>query len=164
MTRMTTSLAALAIALPAAAVAQQEENAVDMADVPQAAMEMATAEAEKLGLSDVTFTSVTLDDDGGTDTYEFLTTAASGKSLEIDVLADGTVEEIEEEIEMGDLPEPVRATLDTELSGFEPSMIEKSTRPDKVVYEFEGMVDGQEIDAEIDEDGSNFMQAGDMEG
>ena len=163
MTRLPTAALTLALAVPTLAHAQ-EENAVDMADVPPAAMEAATAEAGKLGLENAEFTSVALDDDEGTETYEFLTTAANGKSLEIDVLADGTVEEVEEEIEMGDLPEPVLATLDSELSGFEPAMIERSTRPDKIVYEFEGMHDGQEIDAEIDEDGSNFMQAGDMEG
>ena len=163
MTRMTTTALALALVAPTLAFAQ-EENAVDMADVPPAAMEAASAEAGKLGLQDVQFASVSIDPDAGTETYEFLTTAASGKSLEIDVLADGTVEEVEEEIEMGDLPEPVLATLESELSGFEPSMVERSTRADKVVFEFEGMMDGREIDVEIDEDGSNFMQEGDMEG
>lgn len=77
--------------------------------------------------------------------------------LEVDVLEDGTMEKVEEQIEKSALPEAVTKTLAEKLPKFEPTMVEKSTRPNNVViYEFEGTHDGKEIDAEINSDGSNF--------
>ena len=150
--------AALGLAAPALA---QEENEISMDQVPQAAMEAAQAKAEG-----IEFTKAQMDDDEGTETYELSGTMENGMAIEVDVLADGTVEEVEEEIEMSEVPQEVTAALEQNLAGFQPSFIEKSTRDDgaTVVYEFEGQHDGKEIDAEINADGSNFTMNEDTAG
>ncbi len=151
---------ALTLALPATA---QEEATIAMEEVPQAAMDAANT-ANTIGC---TFETVGLDDDEGTATYELAGTMANGMGCEIDVLEDGTVEEIEEQIEMTALPESVTAALEAEMAGFQPEYIEKSTRPaenNAVFYEFEGMHDGKEIDAELAEDGTGFMMNDDTAG
>lgn len=147
----------LALAAPAMA---QEETRVELSAVPAAAMQAAQKAAQG-----VTFETATMDNDEGTETYELGGKLSSGKAIEVDVLADGTIEEVEEEIDAAALPAEVKATLDKELAGFAPEMIEKSTRPEgKVVYEFEGKMDGKDIDAEIDADGQNFKKNDDMAG
>ena len=155
--------AAIGLALPAfsQATGGGDENVISMDEVPQAAM--TAAQENSMG---VEFDQVQIDPDNDTETYEFSGTMESGKSLEVDVLADGTVEEIEEEIDMEAVPQPVSATLDAEVPGMEPSFIEKSTRDDgaTVVYEFEGTLDGQEVDVEVNEDGSGFVNNSDMAG
>lgn len=151
----------LGLAVPAFA---QEENQISMDEVPQAAMEAAQAEADAMGVS---FDSVQMDDDDGTMTFELSGQMTNGMTLEIDVLEDGTVEEIEEEIEMSALPQEVSAALEENLPGFQPDFVEKSTRPaenGRVVYEFEGTHEGSEIDAEINEDGSNYTMNEDAAG
>lgn len=152
--------AALGLAAPAFA---QEENQLSMDEVPEAAR---TAAQENAPGGITEFESVQLDDDGGTETYEFAATKEDGMSIEVDVLADGTVEEIEEEVNMEAVPQQVSATLDQEVPDFQPTFIEKSTREDGslIVYEFEGQHDGQEVDIEINEDGSGFVNNADMEG
>ena len=159
-TVLITSAAALALSLPAFA---QEENAISMDEVPEAALAAAQENAPE-GITE--FESVQIDDDGGTETYEFAATKEDGMAIEVDVLADGTLEEIEEEVAMDAVPQPVSAALDGELPGFEPSFVEKSTREDGslIVYEFEGQHEGQEIDVEIDEDGSNLVRNEDAAG
>ena len=141
--------AAIALAVPAFA---QEEQTITMDQVPAAAMTAAKANA-----NGVEFTAVAMDDDEGTDTYELSGKMANGMAFEVDVLADGTLEEIEEQVEFSAVPEAVRTTLGQNLSGFEPTVSEKSTRPnDVVIYEFEGTHEGKEIDVEINADGTNY--------
>ncbi len=132
-----------------------------MSAVPQAARDAAMANA-----NGVAFDEVQMDDDEGTETYEFSGTMEGGMMLEVDVLADGTVEEIERQIAIEDVPEAVMTTLNAELPGFEPSFIEESTREGgaTVVYEFEGTFEGEEIDAEINADGTGFTRNEDMAG
>lgn len=154
--------AALGLALPALAQAQAnpDESTISMDEVPQEVM--ATAQENAAG---ATFEQVSVENEDGTEIYEFATTK-DGMGFEVDVLADGTLEEIEEEIAMDALPEAVSSALEAELAGFEPSYIEKSTRDDgsTIVYEFEGEHEGQAIDAEIAEDGSNFTMNEDVAG
>ena len=155
--------AAIALALPtfAQTTGGGDENAISMDEVPEAAM--TAAQENAMG---VEFETVQIDPDNETETYEFSGTKADGMMLEVDVLADGTIEEIEEEITMEEVPQAVSAALDSEASGLEPSFVEKSTREDgaTIVYEFEGMLDGQEVDIEINEDGSGFVNNSDMAG
>ena len=156
MNRTLIAMAVLALATP---VMAQEENTLEMSAVPAAAMSAAQALPQAAG---VTFETAAMDDDEGTMTYELAGKMANGLMLEIDVLEDGTIEEIEEQIELSALPAAVKTTLDAELAGFAPTFVEKSTRPDgAVIYEFEGTHEGKEIDAEINADGSNFTMADD---
>lgn len=148
-------LAATAAVIGSAAAAQ-EETTVKMEDVPAVVMEAAMANA-----NGVTFDTVSMDEG----VYEFAGKMASGMGLEVDVMEDGTIEEVEEQIEMAALPAEVTAALTASMAGFTPAYIEKSTRADGVVvYEFEGTVDGKEIDAEINADGTGFVMNDDMAG
>ena len=155
-------LGAAVSALASVALAQ-EETTMTLEEVPQAAMDAAMAQLEGAGIT-ATFDTVAMDDDEGTMTYELSGTMEDGMMVEVDVLEDGTIEEIEREIAMDALPAEVAAALEAELPGFTPTMIEESTRQDgSVVYEFEGTYE-QEIDAEINADGTGFMQNEDTAG
>lgn len=156
MKKIVLAAAAMGFAAPLLA---QEENEMSMEEVPQAVMEAAQAEAERAGAE---LTAAAMDDDA----YELSGTLENGMGFEVDVLEDGTVDEIEEEIEMSEVPEAVTATLEENLSGFEPSYIERSTREGgaQIVYEFEGTHEGTEIDVEINEDGSNYTMNEDAAG
>jgi hypothetical protein len=149
--------AALVLSAAAAAATAQEETPMTMDQVPAAVMEAARA-ANTTGAD---FTSVALDDG----IYEFAGTTADGMGFEIDVAEDGTIEEIERQIAYDALPEAVRAALEAEMPGFEPTYVEESTRADgSVVYEFEGTHEGSEIDAEINADGTGFSRNDDRAG
>jgi uncharacterized membrane protein YkoI len=157
MKRLVLAAAFVVFAVPAGA---QEENAITMEEAPQAAKDAAMSHADG-----VTFETVQIDNDQGTETYEFAGKMANGMQIEVDVLADGSLEEIEEQIEVSAVPPEVMATLEQNLAGFKPEMAEKSTRPDNlVVYEFEGTHDGKEIDVEINADGSNYTSNEDTAG
>jgi len=156
MKQILVAAAMAALAVPALA---QDEQKITMEQVPAAAMEAAKAKA-----NGVEFTAVSMDDEEGTKTYELSGKMQNGMMLEIDVLEDGTVEEVEEEVEMTAVPDAVKAALETNLKGFKPAMAEKSTRADMVVYEFEGAHGGKEIDVEIHEDGSNYTMNDDLAG
>lgn len=147
----------LVMAVP---VLAQDETTIELSAVPAPAMEAAQKAAPR-----ITFETANMDEDEGTATYELSGKMSSGMAIEVDVLADGTVEEIEEQIDSGALPTEVKAALDKEMAGFAPTMIEKSTRPDgTVIYEFEGTHDGKDIDAEINADGTGYQLSEDMAG
>jgi hypothetical protein len=149
-------LSAAALALASGALAQ-EETTMTMEEVPSTVMDAANT-ANTAG---VTFDAVAMDEG----VYEFSGTMESGMGYEVDVMEDGTIEEVEEQIEASELPEAVSDALDTNLAGFTPDYVERSTRADgAIVYEFEGTHEGQTIDAEINEDGSGFMMNEDTAG
>ena len=152
---MKTLFCTTALSVFALAAFAQEETSIPMDQVPAVVAEAAMANA--MG---VTFDNIQLDDG----VYEFSGAMTNGMMLEVDVIEDGSIEEIEEQIAADMLPPAVAAALVANFEGFEPTFIEKSTRADAVVYEFEGMFDGAEIDAEISEDGmtvtSNLDAAG----
>ncbi len=154
----TNTLLAAAVLLSVATVAgAQEETTMTMEEVPAAVMEAATA-ANAMGTE---FESVTMDDG----VYEFAGTGSDGMGYEVDVMEDGTVEEIERQIEASALPAEVAAALEAEMAGFTPDYVEESTRADgAVVYEFEGTHEGQAVDAEINADGTGFTMNEDAAG
>lgn len=153
----TTTLAAAALLSVAAAAQAQEETAMTMEEVPAAVMEAATA-ANTMGTE---FESVAMDDG----VYEFAGTGSDGMGYEVDVMEDGTIEEVEKQVSMDALPAEVTAALEAEMAGFTPDYIEESTRTDgTVMYEFEGTHDGQAIDAEMAADGTGFTMNEDAAG
>lgn len=154
---MKTLLATAALIALAAAASAQEETAMTMDQVPANIMEAATA-ANTFGTE---FASVAMD---GT-VYEFAGTGSDGMGYEVDVLEDGSVEEVERQIAPEALPAPVAAALEAEMAGFVPDYVEESTRADgSIVYEFEGTHEGQAIDAEIAADGTGFTMNEDAAG
>jgi hypothetical protein len=153
----TTLLATAALLAAATAAAAQEETTMTMEEVPANVMEAATA-ANTMGTE---FESVSMDDG----VYEFAGTGSDGMGYEVDVMEDGTVEEVERQIEASALPAEVAAALEAEMAGFTPDYVEESTRADgAVVYEFEGAHEGQAVDAEINADGTGFTMNEDAAG
>ena len=149
-----------ALAVPAFA---QDEQVMTMADVPPPVLARAETIAMSMG---VTIDSVGLDLDNGTATYEFAGKLPSGMAFEIDVDADGTVEELEEQIEAAAVPQPAMDLVARYLPGFAPELVEKSTRGDFVVfYELEGNnAQGNAIDVEVRADGRQILIQDDLAG
>ncbi|MBN2376289.1 MAG: PepSY-like domain-containing protein [Sedimentisphaerales bacterium] len=98
-----------------------------------------------------------------------------GQEVEVEVAEDGTLlsREIDDEDEVGDVdddedednedevevsldevPAAVKATILKEANGAEVEEVEKEVEDGKVVYEAEFMVDGQEVEIEVAEDGT----------
>jgi hypothetical protein len=103
-------------------------------------------------------TSAQLDLDGVAAVYELAGKDADGADVEVDVYADGTLEEIETVIEAADVPAAVTERLSSALPDFKYETVERSIRPTKVGlletwYEF----GGEEADVEIDSRGSQYL-------
>ena len=65
----------------------------------------------------------------------------------------------ENEVSIGDLPTAVRATLDRETRGGRVTEVDKETGSGRVVYSADAMVDGQEWEIDIAEDGTLLSKA-----
>lgn len=93
--------------------------------------------------------------------YE-ITGKKDGKEVEVDVRADGTVEEMEEVIDMKDVPKPASDLFQSEYPEFKVTKVERSTRPYRngqkaTWYEFKGTTkDGAPLDVEVTEDGKYY--------
>ncbi len=157
-TLLAITAAMLLAAASTVAIAQEaDESTMAMADVPAAVMEAATA-ANPTGTE---FETVALDDG----VFEFAGTQEFGMGYEIDVMEDGSIEEIETQIDAAELPAELPATVAAEMAAAELTYIEKSERADGVVvYEFEGTMDGAAVDAEINADGTGYAMNDDMAG
>jgi hypothetical protein len=148
--------ATLAVAISPAAFAQD----MKVEDAPAAVRAVALLAAGGLPLE-----SVALDLDGGIATYEFKTKTERGTQLEIDVTADGHIDELEEEITINDVPGQVTELLARHFPGLKPTFIERSTRGSLAVwYEFEGTHDGRELDIEVRSDGRVILIQDDTAG
>lgn len=125
---------------------ETDESTITMGDVPfnvrTAAMTVASAEG--LEIQEV---NTEVERDGGLN-YEF-----GGEGFEIDITADGSLDEIERTANLEELPQEVQTTLQQLLQGFEQTTVETSTRPEGVlVYEFEGQLGDSQVDIEISAD------------
>ena len=122
---------------------------IPRSEVPLAAMETAVHYAPSL-----IFTRYAYEDEDGLRIYEFEAQDANGHHIELDILADGTLQEIELEITWDEVPIAVQIELYLQNPDFKPKFIEASVRPDgTTVYEFEGTVKGEFTDIEILESG-----------
>ncbi len=123
-------------------------------------------EVAKKALLGVEWTHAEVNHDSGTHesltVYE-ITGTKGGTEMEVDVRADGSVEEVEETIDPKAVPRPVRDLLDGEFPDFKVQKAEKSTRPyrdgSKVVwYELKGTTKADAtIDVEVTEDGKYYV-------
>ena len=107
----------------------QDEDSITMKDVPVEVKAAAQAAGNGTKLD-----KVGLDLDNGTATYELAGKGADGKMIEIDVLSDGTIEEIEQEISMDAVPEAVKKTMAKYMPKFKADKAEKSTRTNFEVF------------------------------
>ncbi len=151
---------ALCALLPATAWSAEakDEDAVTMKDVPVEAK--AAAQAAGNG---VVFEEVDIDLDNGTATYELAGKGPDGKTIEVDVMSDGTIEEVEQEISMDAVPDAVKKLLAKYMPNFKATKAEKSTRTNfEVFYEFDGTdAAGAELDIEVRSDGKVILIADD---
>lgn len=148
-------IAAAWLAAPAYAHAETE---ISFDDVPDNVMETAIETAPG-----VSFDRVSTEIENGQMVYEFEAEDHAGNHIEIDVLEDGSLDEIEMELDWNAVPVAVANSLQNTAPGFEPTYIELSVREGGgvFVYEFEGEFDGQEVDIEIDESGDVLVFTGD---
>ena len=94
--------------------------------------------------------------------YEIKGKTKAGNVVEVDVSPEGSLHEIESVIAAGDVPAPVMKLIEAYLPGFTPTLIELSARPNNVnFYEFEGTVNGREIDIEVNAAGTEIIIADD---
>lgn len=147
------ALCALFPAIAWSAEAKDEDN-VSMNDVPVEVRAAAQAAANGTKLD-----KVDLDLDDGTASYELSGKGADGKMIEVDVLHDGQIEEVEQEITMEAVPEAVKKLMTKHMPNFKADKVEKSTRQNfEVYYEFDGQNgDGMELDVEIRSDGKRII-------
>ncbi|MEM9494766.1 MAG: hypothetical protein AAGA09_02090 [Pseudomonadota bacterium] len=141
--------AAIAASATALAISNAAETMVTIDDVPEPVLETAIATAPG-----AVFDRISIEIENGVTVYEFESKDAAGRHIEIDVLEDGTLDEIELETTLNETPLAVREAMKKTAPGFEPTYIEASVRADgSYIYELEGVYQGSEVDMEITEDG-----------
>jgi hypothetical protein len=133
--------------------------ALDMNQVPPHVLEVANHYApgatwEKFGTDFDTLL--------GAPEYEITGKDKAGNPVEVDVSPSGDLHEIETVISADAVSAPVMKLLNAYLPGFKPTLVEMSARPNNVTfYEFEGMVDGREVDVEVSAAGNEILVADD---
>jgi hypothetical protein len=146
-------ISALAVMF-AAPVSAQQPKQVGLNDAPP------HVSAAALGAANgIKFEKVEIEFEDGHAVFEFIGKRQDGKAYEVDVLHDGTIQEVEEEIGIADVPQAVRDTLNRFLPNIQPSKIEKSTRANfSIWYEFDAKdARGKEIDVDISSDGKRIL-------
>jgi hypothetical protein len=147
--------AVVILSLPSVVYAQgTQENTVPLNQVPVWVLNAAKLAANQFFGPTAVIVSAQTDPEGDFLTYEFTGAAPGILGFEIDVLPDGKVEEVEQVIPASSVPTNVLARLTTFFPNFQPTLVEKSTRPaanglTAVWYEFEGRLRTEEVDIEI---------------
>ncbi|MGB6231224.1 MAG: hypothetical protein WBF53_13975 [Litorimonas sp.] len=157
-----TFAAALSGAAFAPAFAQTLDNTpIDRADIPDAVWATASRVAP-----DAIFTEFGLEVEGEQRIYELGLIDPDGLHLEVDVLADGTLQEIEWETPLSEVQMAVRVEFGFHYPEARIAYVERSIRPNGyTVYEIEGRdADGALIDLEVLDNGRRLMvlAAGDV--
>ncbi|MEM8988655.1 MAG: PepSY domain-containing protein [Pseudomonadota bacterium] len=143
------ALVIAAVFTAAAPAFAESKSEIDFDDVP--AVVLKTAEETAPG---VVFERVSIEIEDGVAVYEFEATSFDGKHIEIDVAEDGTLEEIELQKSLDEVPAEILKVLAEAVPEAEPVYIEASVRGGFYVYEFEcAAEDGAMVDVEIDENG-----------
>ncbi len=141
---------ALTASLLAAAAHAEGETAISFDAVPANVMDTALTTAPG-----VEFEKVSTEEENGATIYEFEATTFEGKHVEVDVREDGTLMEIEMEMDFDEVPDAVVETLLAAYPDFAETYVEASIRGDwSTVYEIEGDTrDGERVAVEISEVG-----------
>ena len=144
--------AVVILSLPSVVYAQ--ETPVPLNQVPVWVLNAAKVAATQSFGPTAVIVSAHTDPEGDFLTYEFVGAAPGILGFEIDIFPDGKLEEIEQVIPASMVPTDVLARLTTFFPNFQPTTVEKSTRPGAngltaVWYEFEGRLRGAEVDIEI---------------
>ncbi|WP_298915903.1 hypothetical protein [uncultured Algimonas sp.] len=149
------SLLLAATALPTAVIAQTPDNiGIDRDDVPPAVWRTVRSVAPTAA-----FTEFGYEMEDGVKVFELGARDADGLHLELDVLPDGTLEEIEWETPLSQVQTPVLVEFRLSHPDATPQYVERSIRPNgHTVYEIEGRTaDGELIDFEVMNNGRRLM-------
>ena len=159
-TTIAAGIAALALSCGPAPAQDSVEKIIDLSEVPKAAMTAARAAA-----GDVELTVGNTETKGDKTVYELRGRMADGMTLEVDVFADGTIEEVEREIDPAEVPKVVMDAVKAKYPGFTARRVEANERGGQLVeYNIEGRrSDGKMFDVEVKADlsevsGTEFMQ------
>lgn len=127
-----------------------QDAKVELSAVPQKVMDTVKKE-----VSGFTATSANTEIESGKKIYE-IQGSAGGKKVEIDVAEDGTLDEVETEITVNDLPSVVSQAIMAKMPKFQATKIEESRRLGGTYYEVEGADDAKKWDIEVKADGTGM--------
>ncbi|MEL6686246.1 MAG: hypothetical protein AAFP97_01340 [Pseudomonadota bacterium] len=148
-------LIATALTLPSLATAQTLDNTqIDRADVPDSVWTTARSIAPTAA-----FIEFGVEWEGDLKTYELGAFDADGLHLELDILPDGTLQEIEWETPLSEVQTPVIVEFRMHYPGATMTYVERSIRPNGyTVYEIQGTdVDGSAVDFEVMDNGRRLL-------
>ncbi|MEM7730111.1 MAG: hypothetical protein AAF311_12690 [Pseudomonadota bacterium] len=143
------------LALPSHAAAQALDNQpIDRADVPAVVWTTVRRIAPTAA-----FTEFGLETEDGVRIYELGAFDPDGLHLELDVLADGTLQEIEWETPLSEVQTPVHVEFRLNHPGATLTYAERSIRPNgHTVYELQGFdAQGEPIDFEVMDNGRRLL-------
>ena len=120
-------------------------------------METATKEASGFKAS-----SANTEMEDGKTVYE-IQGMAGGKTVEVDVMEDGTLDEVETAVDMSAVPDAANKAIMAKMPNFKSSKVEESKRTDGMYYEIEGTDGANKLEVEIKADGSG-MKSEKMDG
>jgi hypothetical protein len=120
------------------------ERSIELADAPASVKDVAEAAASG---GNVQFNEAAIEVAAGEPAvYQIIGENAAGRLVEVDVTIGGLIYEFEEEWTLAELPTPIITTLADWLPDFEVSAVDRSTRPNGMVYQFDGTdVNGRAI-------------------
>lgn len=156
------SVATAQDATPEPMITEGIEEEISMDQVPNW-VRSAANEAAEYYFPGATFESVQFDVGGELSAFEFAGTSAEGATIEIDILPDGSLQEVEEIIDESGVPAEALTTLQTYVADFTVADYERSIRPQsngivQVWYEFGGTnAAGEEFDVEVNEAGTLLL-------
>jgi hypothetical protein len=135
----------LTLALSAAA----QEKKIDRSALPPAVEK--TVQAQSQG---ATIKGFAIDREHGKKVYE-AEMIVNGHSKDIEIAADGTLNEIEEEVAFDSLPAKIQAALTTKAAGAKITKVESLTKNDKLVaYEAATLKGAKKGEIQVDPNGN----------
>lgn len=137
------------VVLSTVVAAGAQEKKIERKDLPAAVA--ATVDRETKGATVKGFSS---ERERGKTVYE-AETVVNGKTRDIEIAADGTVTEVEQEVEIASLPVKVQQALSTKAAGGRITKVESLTKGGKLVaYEAAMVKDGKRSEFQVGPDGS----------
>src|ERR671916_262977 len=113
--------------------------------------------AARAAADDVELTVGNTETEGGKTVYELRGRMTDGMMLEVDVFADGTIEEVEREIDPAEVPKVVMEAVRAKYPGFRASRVELNERDGELFeYDIVGQAGGTTFFVEVKPDGSDI--------
>jgi hypothetical protein len=141
--------AALVSSVLFATIATAQEKKINRSDLPAAVEKTVAAQSQG-----ATVRGFSQEKENGQTFYE-VELMISGHSKDVSIDANGAVVEIEEQVEMGSLPAPVKDGLQAKAGKGKLLKVESITKHDKLVaYEAQVMTEGKTSELQVGPDGN----------